>query len=122
MNPKEKRLLKLFRKLSEIDQLGLSRYAEYLVHSAEQGKGPESIPAPERIPRPEKESVVGAIKRLSASYGMLDSPKLLNDTSNLMTQHVMHGKAVVEVIDELEQLFERHYLALLDEFDTPKQE
>jgi hypothetical protein len=118
MNQKEKRLLRLYRKLSETDQLGLSRYAEYLVHSSEQGQGPESVPQPEPIPRPQDETVVAAIKRLSASYSMLDSPKLLNDTSNLMSQHVMQGKPAGEVIDELERLFEGHYQDLLDEMNA----
>ena len=40
---------------------------------------------------------------------MLDKSLLLNETSALMTQHVMQGKDAVEVIDELELLFRRVY-------------
>jgi hypothetical protein len=40
---------------------------------------------------------------------MLDRSKMLNETSVLMTQHVISGRDAVEVIDELEILFRRHY-------------
>jgi len=46
---------------------------------------------------------------------MLEKPELLNASSVLMTQHVMQGRAIDEVIDELETLFERFYQELLDE-------
>ena len=65
---------------------------------------------PERIPRPKEESVVGAIKRLSHSYFMLDRSAMLNDTSSLMGAHVLQGRPASEVIDELEALFARHYV------------
>ena len=68
---------------------------------------------PQVIPRPENESVVAAIKRLTATYPMLDKPQLLNETSALMTKHVMQGVGVVEVIDELEDLFLRFYNELI---------
>ena len=64
---------------------------------------------PQPIPRPESETVVGAIKRLSATFPMLDRAKLLNETSVLVTQHVMRGRDATEVIEELEVLFRRHY-------------
>jgi 2-polyprenyl-6-hydroxyphenyl methylase / 3-demethylubiquinone-9 3-methyltransferase len=54
------------------------------------------------MPRPAVESVVKAIKRLMATYPMLARDKLLNDTSALMTQHVVHKRPAVEIIDELE--------------------
>ncbi len=46
---------------------------------------------------------------------MLDKDKILTETSSLMTQHVVQGRDVVEVIDELELVFERHYDAFREE-------
>jgi hypothetical protein len=40
---------------------------------------------------------------------MLDARKLLNQTSDLMTQHIVQGKEAIEVIEELEILFRVHY-------------
>ena len=40
---------------------------------------------------------------------MLDKAKLLNDTSGLVTQHIMQRRPHIEVIDELEAIFIRHY-------------
>jgi len=65
---------------------------------------------PRYTPRPEQESVVAAIKRLNATYFMLeDHAGLLNEASVLMTQHVMQGRDINEVIDELETVFARFY-------------
>jgi hypothetical protein len=43
---------------------------------------------------------------------MLDRRRLLNLTSSRMTQHILHGRPAVEVIDELEQVFAAEYAAL----------
>lgn len=64
---------------------------------------------PADIPRPESESVVAAIRRLSQTFPMLDKEALLHETSALMTAHLMQGRGAVEVIDELEIVFRRHY-------------
>lgn len=64
---------------------------------------------PANMPRPDDESVVAAIKRLKASYHMLESRHLLDEVSILMTQHVMQGREKKVVIDELEVLFRRHF-------------
>lgn len=66
-------------------------------------------PLPVDLPRPEEESVVKAIKRLSATYPMLDKQKLLDKTSVHMTKHIVHGLKASDVIDELEQLFRDQY-------------
>ena len=70
---------------------------------------------PDIIPRPDKESVVKAIKRLRATYHMLDQNRLFNETSQHMTSHLLHGKPAAEIIDELEAMFARHYQHYLDE-------
>jgi hypothetical protein len=50
-----------------------------------------------------------AIKRLTRTYPMLDRRKLIGRTSQLMAEHALQGRAAVEVIDELEMVFERYY-------------
>lgn len=109
----EKRLLALWRELPAEQRRLLFDFAEFLAtRKAPERKG---LTAPVAIPRPEKESVVKAIQRLAASYPMLDRATMLNETSLLMSQHVMGGRAAGEVIDELELLFRRHYERLLSE-------
>jgi hypothetical protein len=107
MNSEDKRLLRSFRRLRDEDRATLLAFAEFLETRA-QRTVPE-VMQPQPIPRPEKETVVGAIKRLSATFPMLNRAKLLNETSVLVTQHVMRGRDAVEVIQELEVLFQRHY-------------
>ncbi len=102
----EKSLLECFRRLPDAERDTLVAFAEFLVERA--GTEPVDI-QPKPIPRPEGESVVGAIKRLSETYHMLDRSKMLHETSGLMAQHVMQGREAVEVIDELEIVFSRHY-------------
>lgn len=102
----EKRLREILGELPENQAAALLEFAEFLVTRY---SGPKEITAPLDIPRPEKESVVKAIKRLGATYPMIDRSKMLNETSVLMTQHVISGRDVVEVIDELEALFRRNY-------------
>ncbi len=114
MNSAEKKILAVFRKLPTAERETLQAFAEFLTARPNE-RIPEIIPEPQLIPRGEKESVVAGIKRLTASYPMLDDPRLLNETSALMTQHVMQGKDLNEVIDELELLFARFYQELLDE-------
>jgi len=114
MGPAEKKILTVFKKLSEIEQKNLQAFAEFLL-SRQKSQLPEDIPEPQQIPRAENESVVAALKRLSASYPMLDKPELLNESSTLMTQHVMQGRDVNEVIDDLEALFDRFYQHLLED-------
>jgi hypothetical protein len=48
---------------------------------------------------------------------MIPRERLLNETSSLMTAHVIHGKAATVVIDELEVMFTQHYTALKTEFE-----
>ena len=102
----EKRLREILGELPETQAVALLEYAEFL---AARYSGPKEVTAPLDIPRPEKESVVKAIKRLGATYPMIDRSKMLNETSVLMTQHVISGRDAAKVIDELEVLFRRHY-------------
>ena len=102
----QKRLREILERLPDEQARQLLDYAEFLL--ARHGRE-EALPEPLAIERPEEESVVVAIKRLRATYPMLDPAALLNETYDLMTQHVMQGREAVEVIDDLEALFRRHY-------------
>lgn len=114
----EKHLRKLYRGMTPQDQASLLRFAEFLAASPTANAEPMTeFPVPEAIPRPEQESVVKAIKRLTATYHMIERDRLLNETSSLMTAHVIHGKSAPAVIDELEAMFERHYLQLKADFE-----
>ncbi len=115
MNSRERKLLNRFRVLSEAEAETLFVFAEFLATRAE--AAPAVLPEPVDVPRPELESVVGALKRLSATYAMLDKAKMLNETSTIMTQHIMQGRDKVEVIDELEVVFQRHYETLRNEHE-----
>ncbi len=108
----QSRLLKLFKELESTDQASLLAFAEFLEQRDSSAETPEELQPPtEPIlkPRPENESVVGAIKRLSSSYPMLDKSVLLTDTSSLMTAHLVNGRTAPDVIDDLEQLFIKQY-------------
>ncbi|MEA3274870.1 MAG: hypothetical protein U9Q81_06170 [Pseudomonadota bacterium] len=112
----ERKVARLFRSLEPADQRTLLAFAEFL---AERGHPPSEVAQgalePELLPRPKKESVVGAIKRLSRSYYMLDRSAMLNDTSSLMGAHVLRGRPAAEVIDELEALFIGYYAKYREE-------
>ncbi len=116
----EKRLSEIVRRLPAAQAAALLEFAEFLLirhgstgAEAAPGITTAEIPAPLDIPRPAEESVVKAVKRLRATYPMLDARKLLNETSAIMTQHVMQGRDKIEVIEELEILFRTHYEKLI---------
>ena len=73
---------------------------------------------PQILPRPDDESVIAAIKRLAKSYPMLDKASMLNETSRLMTEHILQGRASSQVIDDLEAIFKQNYQEFLRENTT----
>ncbi len=109
-----KRLLTLFRGLSEARQQALLDYAEFLAgkETAERAVEPPTEPLP--IPRPEQENVVKAIQRLMQTYPMLERNQVFHEASTQMTRHLLHGVAADEAIDELERIFARHYRTHLE--------
>lgn len=109
----EKRLLEAYKSMPEEDRRMLCEFAEFLLQRNKAAPEPLTEMKPNPAPRPEKESVVGAIKRLSMGYPMLESNRLFHETSTLMTQHVMQGRPAREVIDELEALFEKQYQQMI---------
>ena len=108
MNKSEKQLLEVWRKLSEPDQQTVQKFSEFLLE--QNGSVEEDVATePLDIERPSDESVMAAIKRLSNTYPMVNKDNMLNETSSLVAEHVIQGKDAVEVIDELEIVFRRHY-------------
>ena len=117
----EKQLRQLFKQLSAVDQQSLLSFAEFLASRTVPTQSLLSeFPAPEAIERPAQESVVKAIKRLTATYPMIARDLLLNETSALMSAHVIQGRAAVDIIDELERVFAKHYAQLKQQFEQTK--
>lgn len=107
MKPSAQSLASIFEDLPAKDQNTLFEFAEFL-----KSRAPEpvsKVTAPLGISRPEEESVIAAIKRLKKNYPMVSQKEMLNETSEFMMQHMMQGKPAVDVIDELEQLFENKF-------------
>jgi len=108
MREAEKRLVTLFGRLPVREQESLLDFAEFLaVRAGSEAALPPSRPEP--IPRPAQESVIAALKRLSATYPMIDSGRVLHEASQLVSQHMVGGEEAEKVIDALEALFDRHY-------------
>lgn len=117
----EKQLRQLFKQLSAVDQQSLLSFAEFLASRTVPTQPILSeFPAPEAIERPAQESVVKAIKRLTATYPMIARDLLLNETSALMSAHVIQGRTAVDIIDELERVFAKHYAQLKQQFEQTK--
>ncbi len=110
MKKSEKQLLNLYRSLPEVARSNLLDFARFLAERYP--PEPRTLTAPQDIPRPPEESVIAAVKRLSATYPMLNKDTMLNETSALVAQHLIQGRDVNEVIDELEMIFLQRYQAM----------
>jgi len=106
MNKSEKTLIKYYSSLAPDEREMLLSFAEFL---AGRSINNQTIQEPALIERPAEESIVAAIKRLSASYSMIDKSKLLSEVSDKVTGHVVHGRELSDVIDELEVFFKQEY-------------
>jgi hypothetical protein len=114
LSSEQRRLLSLFGALSVQDRASLLAFAEFLTTregAATEKSAPQAL---QRTPRPEQESVVSAMRRLSADYAMLDKSVILHEAAGLMAQHTMQGRPATEVVDELEGLFDREYQRYLE--------
>ncbi|MDX2504102.1 MAG: Crp/Fnr family transcriptional regulator [Gammaproteobacteria bacterium] len=109
MNKTEKKLLSIFSDLDGNEQDSILSFAQFLLEKAKQEGRLVVAEEPLEIPRPEEERVVAAIKRLSTAYPMVKKETMLNETATLMTAHMVQGRVAVEVIDELEILFQTRY-------------
>jgi len=107
-------LIDLYESMDEERKLSLCDFADFLY--AKSGPVKKEIPPPDDIPRPETETVVGAVKRLKNKYHMIESMAVFSEASALMTDHMIKGRDVIEVIDEMEMVFENAYKKLLEDF------
>lgn len=105
-------LINLYEAMDEKRKLSLCDFADFLY--AQAAPVVKEILPPEDIDRPEEETVVGAIKRLKLKYHMVESMSVFSAASSLMTDHMVKGRDVVEIIDEMEVLFEQAYSKLLN--------
>lgn len=113
-----KALVELYESLDEERKRSLCDFADFLYAKADPVV--KDVPPPEDIPRPEQETVVGAIKRLKSQYHMVESMSVFSKASSLMTDHMVSGRDVIEVIDEMEELFDDAYNKLLQELEQNK--
>jgi len=118
-NKQERQLLKAFKALDASNKESLIAFAEFLQSRASSKSNEKddttiesTVKEPLDIPRPEGESVIKAIKRLSATYPMVDKENILHPISDLMTSHMIQGKKANDVIDELEIVFKNEYNSL----------
>ncbi|MEI6414191.1 MAG: hypothetical protein WCP34_08010 [Pseudomonadota bacterium] len=118
---RRRELWRRFAKLSPGDQATVTAFIDFLASRAAPQPETAAPPpqAPKNIPRPGQETVVAAIRRLSARYPMLERDALLDRTSSLMTGHLLQGHPAPGVIDEIEALFATQYQCYLDSFSQP---
>jgi hypothetical protein len=100
----EGRLLGLWRRLDAERRIALLEFAEFL-----DARGAAHV----STLRPERETVVHAVRRLNGSYPMLDRGPLVRPVGDLLSQHLVDGRAAVAVIDDLEALYAAAYVAFL---------
>ncbi len=105
-------LLDLYEAMDDQRKQSLCDFADFLYAQADPVV--KEIPEPAVIERPPQETVVGAIKRLKTTYHMVESMTVFSKASSLMTDHMIKGRDPVEVIDEMESLFEDAYKQLLE--------
>jgi len=110
-----KALIDLYESMDDERKLSLCDFADFLYEKS--GPVIKEVPPPDDVPRPDKETVVGAVKRLKTKYHMIESMTVFSDASALMTDHMVKGRDVVEVIDEMELLFENAYKKLLQDVE-----
>jgi hypothetical protein len=106
--PNEARLLGLWRRLDPERRATLVEFAEFLATRAEPPRSAQVATL-----RPAHETVVHAVRRLNASYPMLERATLLQPVGDLLSQHLVDGRAPVAVIDDLESLYANAYSAFL---------
>ena len=121
-NKLERKLIKIFKSLDSSNKETLIAFSEFLQARSKPDDNLEDIPElanePLDIPRPQSESVIQAIKRLSTTYPMVNKEDILHPISDLMTSHIIQGKKAIDVIDQLESLFESEYKNTHNNVDT----
>ena len=117
---KNSRLHTLYQSLDSEDKQTLITFAEFLQQrsSLKKESRPQQLQLPGEMQRPQQESVVAAIRRLSGCYPMLEKETLLHETSDLMSSHILKGRAATDVIDDLEVLFSSRYEEYRKQLET----
>ena len=105
-------LVELYESMDDERKRSLCDFADFLYAQADPIS--KEVPVPDDVPRPETETVVGAVKRLKATYHMVESMSVFSAASVLMTDHMVKGRDIVEVIDEMEALFDKSYKELVE--------
>jgi len=108
-----KALVDLYESMDDERKRSLCDFADFLFAQAEPVS--KEISPPDDVPRPAEETVVGAVKRLKTKYHMVESMTVFSAASALMTDHMVKGRDLIEVIDEMELLFEDAYNKLLQD-------
>lgn len=117
----EKRLLEVHSALTPDNRDSLLSFAEFLLsrQPADAASGaetpPASLQAPLDIARPAEETVVAAIRRLRETYPMVPRKAVFQQSSTLMTKHIIESADSTIIIDELEALFLSEYDKLKDD-------
>ena len=112
LSKEERQLCKYYKNINKANRQTLLLFAEFL--SSKEAVD-EVIEKPAVLQEPlltaaiEGESVVKGIKRLKASYFMIDDPDLLHEISALMTEHVMQGVSAQEIMPKIEMVFKKFY-------------
>ena len=113
--PGQSQLLRIFSSLEATKRAQLIAFAQFLAqpdgHDTVEDTPVPMAFEPVAIPRPAEETVVAAMQRLSQTYPMRNKDKLLHQAADLMSAHVLQGRAAVAVIDELELVFAQAYQA-----------
>ena len=112
MEKPDQQLLDIFRDLNNDSRDSLLAFAEFLLSRQPPDPQTRPVAVPEQpldIPRPDEESVVAAIRRLRQTYPMIARSLVFNRSSELMSSHIIAGRDIEDVIDDLEELFLGHY-------------
>ncbi len=105
MRRDDRDLLRRIGELDAADRHALESFLDFLLQRGA-GRADAAPTRPLPIARPDSESVVAAMRRLSATYPMVDTDRVFHRASALMSEHLVAGRDVVSVIDDLEALFE----------------
>lgn len=106
-------LISVYESMDEQSRQSLSDFADFLYERSTPVV--KQVPPPKEIPRPPQETVVGAIKRLKSSYHMVENMAVFSAASSLMTDHMVKGRELDEVVEEMEKLFEEAYRKMLQD-------
>jgi hypothetical protein len=120
LSKKERELCKFYKTLGDNERETLLSFAEFLSVKYTASEATEEVDGVLQLPilieAPENESVIKGIKRLKASYFMIDDENLLHEVSALMSEHVMKGVSAHEVIQKVEAVFKKFYQQYKDNF------